>query len=525
MAVGSTALEDNVYPEGLRLALLLSSTFITMFLVALDRLIISTAIPEITDEFHSVTDIGWYGSSYLLTNCAFQLMFGKLYTFFSVKASFLVSVFLFEAGSAICGAAPNSVSLIVGRAIAGLGSAGIISGVWVILVYAVPLHKRPLFQGIFGAIFGISAIIGPVIGGAFTSNVSWRWCFYINLPLGGLAMVCTAILLKVPDRDTTKLPLRDKILQLDLLGTAALLPGIVCLLLALQWGGSTYAWSNPRIITLLTLAAVLLVAFCFIQVFKPSTATVPTRIFCQRSVLSAFWATICIGAHMMLFVYFLPVYFQAIKSVSAIDSGVRLLPMCLPFVISSLATGIATSRVGYYSPFILVGVGLMSVGAGLLTTLEVDTGPGKWIGYQVLYGWGMGMSFQAPNLAAQTVLATRDVPIGTTLISFSQLLGGAIFISVGQNVLNGQLLERLSGIDGFDTGLLAENGATTLIEQLPEAVRGAVLVAYNEALRKVFQVGLVMTVLTIIGAGGLEWRSVRKNVVKKDAEGGRGVIR
>ncbi|KAK3358937.1 putative MFS multidrug transporter [Lasiosphaeria hispida] len=449
-------------------------------------------------------------------------MFGKLYTFFSVKASFLVSVFLFEAGSAICGAAPNSVSLIVGRAIAGLGSAGIISGVWVILVYAVPLHKRPLFQGIFGAIFGISAIIGPVIGGAFTSNVSWRWCFYINLPLGGVAMACTAVLLKVPDRDTTRLPLKDKILQLDLLGTAALLPGIVCLLLSLQWGGSTYAWNNPRIIALLTLAAVLLIAFCLIQVYKPSTATVPPRIFCQRSVLSAFWATICIGAHMMLFVYFLPVYFQAIKSVSAIDSGIRLLPMCLPFVLSSLATGVATSRVGYYSPFILAGVVLMSAGAGLLTTLQVDTGPGRWIGYQVLYGWGMGMAFQAPNLAAQTVLASRDVPIGTTLISFSQLLGGAVFISVGQNVLNGQLLERLSGVDGFDTGLLAENGATTLIEQLPEAVRGVVLVAYNEALRKVFQVGLVMTVLTIIGAGGLEWRSVRKNVVREDVEGKRG---
>lgn len=187
-----------------------------------------------------MTDIGWYGSAYLLTNCAFQLFYGKLYTFFSVKAVFLTAIFLFEAGSAICGAAPNSVAFIVGRAIAGVGSAGIMSGVIVVIVYAVPLHKRPLYQGMFGAVFGLSSIIGPLLGGAFTSKVTWRWCFYINLPFGGVAMVVIAFMLKVPDRDTTRLPLMKKILQLDGLGTAALLPGTICLLLALQWGGLTY---------------------------------------------------------------------------------------------------------------------------------------------------------------------------------------------------------------------------------------------------------------------------------------------
>lgn len=507
--------QDIVYPQGLRLVLLLASILVSMFLVALDRLIIATAIPQITNDFHAVTDIGWYGSAYLLTSCAFQLMFGKLYTFFSVKAVFLVAVFLFEAGSAICGAAPNSVSFIIGRAIAGVGSAGIMSGAIVIIVYAVPLHKRPMYQGLFGAVFGISSILGPLLGGAFTTNVTWRWCFYINLPFGALAMIFIAVLLKVPDRNTTKLPLMEKILQLDLLGTSALLPGTVCLLLALQWGGSEHPWSEGRIIALLTLAGVFLVAFVVVQIYKPDTATVPPRIFTQRSIFAGFWATVCIGAQMMIFAYFLPVWFQAIKGVSAMDSGIHLLPMVLPMVAASIVAGGLTTHIGYYTPIMLVGSIFMAVGAGLLTTFQVDTEDAKWVGYQVLYGWSLGMMFQAPNIAAQTVLPLADVPIGTSLMFFGQLLGGAIFISVGQNVLNNQLVERLSPLPGFNPRLLLENGATTLITKLPEDLKDNVLFEYNEALRKVFQVGLVMTCLCIFGALAMEWKSVKQNKQKK----------
>lgn len=281
---------------------------------------------------------------------------------------------------------------------------------------------------------------------------------------------------------------------------------------------TTTQWNEGRIIALLVLAGVLLITFVVVQIYKPDTATVPPRIFKQRSIMAGAWATLCIGAQMMIFVYFLPIWFQAIKGVNAVDSGIRLLPMLLPMVFASIVTGILVSKVGYYTPPMIFGNCILAVGCGLLTTLQVDSGSGQWIGYQVVYGIGLGCTFQAPNLAAQTVLHNRDVPVGTSLMFFSQLLGGAIFTSVGQNVLNSELIERLSPLPGFDPSLLQSTGATTLIQSLPPSLRDPVLYGYNESLRKVFQVGLIMATLVIFGSLSLEWRSVKKNAPKKGGD-------
>lgn len=466
----------------------------------------------------TVVSFSRYGSAYMLTNCAFQLSFGKLYSFFSVKTVFLTAIALFEIGSAICGAAPSSVAFIIGRAISGVGSAGIMSGAITVIVYAVPLHRRPLFQGLFGAVFGLASVVGPLLGGAFTSKVTWRWCFYINLPFGGVAALFIFFLLTIPDRSTTHLPLKQKLAQLDFLGIFFLLPGIVCLLLALQWGGSKYDWNSGRIIALLVLAGVLVIAFILVQVFRPETATIPPRIFCQRSIIAGFCATFTVGASMMIVVYYLPIWFQAIEGISAVDSGIRLLPLVLSMVVASISSGVLIARVGYYTPFMLFGCVLLSIGAGLLTTLQVNTGEGKWIGYQILYGFGMGCTFQAPNLAAQTVLATKDVPVGTSLMFFSQLLGGAIFTSVGSNVLSNELLKNLANIPGVNAVALVNRGATELLQGLAASLVEPVLVAYNQSLRMVLQVGLVMTCLTVLGALALEWRSVKSKKPHKADE-------
>ncbi|KAK0727862.1 major facilitator superfamily domain-containing protein [Lasiosphaeria miniovina] len=507
MGAPKTTSTEVTYPQGLRLVLIMASVFMSLFLVSLDRLIVSTAIPEITDELHSVTDIGWYGSAFLLTTCAFQLLFGKIYTFFAIKTTLLASILLFELGSAVCGAAPTSAAFILGRAIAGVGSAGVTSGI----VSRFPREPGLSQPGLFGAVFGVSSVLGPLLGGVFTTKVTWRWCFYINLPFGAAAFLFIAALMQEPDRDATRLSLRRRVLNLDLLGIATLLPGIVCLLLALQWGGSEYQWSNGRIMALLVLAGLLLVAFALVQVFKPGTATIPRRVFAQRSIIAGFWSTLTIGGQSTIFIYFLPIWFQAVKRVNAVDSGIRLLPLLLSMVVASICAGVLTARVGYYNPFLIAGAALMAVGAGMLYTLQVDADSARWIGYQVLSGFGFGCAFQGPNLAVQAVLPLEDVPIGTAIMNVGQLLGGAVFLSVGQNVLNAQLLDRLSRLPGFDSSLLGNSGATSIIAKLPEAIQHAVVFEYNESLRRAFLVAVVLAVLTLLGVVLMEWRSVKKD--------------
>lgn len=264
-----------------------------------------------------------------------------------------------------------------------------------------------------------------------------------------------------------------------------------------------------------------------VQFILPKTATIPPRVFKQRSILAGLLSTICIGSQQMIFskstpthpflypptkttVYYLPIWFQAIQGVTALQSGIHLLPLILSLVAASILSGILVHRVGYYTPFLLFGIWFTCVGAGLLTTLQPSTPTAKWIGYQVLYGWGFGLGSQAPNLAAQTVLQKPDVPIGTSLMFFSQLLGGTIFVSVGQNVFENQLRQRLASVSSFDAGGLLDSGATSLVE-LPASIKPAVLVAYNESLRQVFRVGLILTCITILGALAMEWRSVKKN--------------
>ncbi|KAK6218600.1 hypothetical protein QIS74_06480 [Colletotrichum tabaci] len=475
-----------------------------------DRLIITTAIPQITEEFKSVTDIAWYGAAYLLTQCASQLLFGKIYSLFNIKATFLLSLLLFEVGSAVCGAAPSSIVFIVGRAIAGLGGAGMLCGVIAIFVHTIPLHKRPLYQGMFGAVFGVSSVTGPLLGGAFTSKVTWRWCFYINLPLGGVAAVVIFWILKLPARDTTKLDTKTKLKQLDFYGTALIIPATVSLILALQWGGSIYTWNDKRIIVLLVMAGIFFSGFILVQTFLPKTATIPPRIFKQRSIIAGFFSTICMGSQLTIFAYYLPIWFQAIQGVSAVESGVRLLPLVLSMVVAMLSAGALVRRLGYYTPVMIFGVCLMSIGAGLMYTLQVDASSPQWIGYQIVYGLGAGSATQAPNIAAQTVLPKRDVPIGVSLMYFGNFVSSAIFLSVAQNIFNNQLLHRLSPIAGIDPESILDNGVTSLTK-LSTSVRMPVLVAYNEAIRRIFLLALVLVCLSMLGALSLEWRSTKRS--------------
>ncbi|KAK5011772.1 hypothetical protein LTR28_004366 [Elasticomyces elasticus] len=473
--------DDTVYPSGLKLIALMSSFFLGVFMVSLDKLIVSTAIPQITNDFNSTDDIGWYGTAYLLTNAAFQLLFGKLYKFMPIKTTFIASLFLFEVGSALCGAAPNSMAFILGRAIAGVGAGGVMSGVMVVLVYCIPLEARPRMQGLSGAIFGVSLVLGPTLSGAFTSSkATWRWCFYINLPMGAVTMVLVFFLLQIPVRPTSAIPLKEKLKQLNLMGLAALVPGVVALCLALQWGGSTYA------------------------IWKPAQATVPPKIFMQRSIASGFWA---------------------IQGKTAVQSGTYLLPMVLLIVVGFIANGELTTRLGYYVPSLIIGTSLTALGAGFMNTFAVHTPKGKWIGYEILYGFGVGLAGQVPNMAAQTVLPKEDVAIGASLMFFGQTLFAAIFISIGQNVLSKELLSRLPSVPGIDARLIQSTGATDLLRRVPEQYHDLALGAYNGSLRAIFQIGLCLACIQILGAFGMEWLVMKPKFPPKNKKvAGPGIV-
>jgi len=315
----STPAEQNQdhesYPHGPKLWLLIASLCLAVFLVALDQTIIAPALGAITGEFGSVKDIGWYGSAYLLSTTALQPTYGSLYRMFSVKYVYLTAIFIFEVGSLVCALAPTSNAFIVGRAIAGMGTAGLFSGSVVILSYTIALRKRPAYFGLIGAMWGIASVAGPLLGGAFTDHVTWRWCFYVNLPIGGAAMVAIFLFLHInrvdnPDGETWY----GRVLKLDLLGTAMLIPAIISLLLALQWGGTEYAWNSSQIIGLFVGSAAMGAVFVGIQIWKGDKGTLPPRLFKNRNVLCAMAFAFFFGAAFFPLVYYLCEYLPGSSS-------------------------------------------------------------------------------------------------------------------------------------------------------------------------------------------------------------------
>ncbi|ERT00813.1 hypothetical protein HMPREF1624_02046 [Sporothrix schenckii ATCC 58251] len=493
----------------------MAALYLAMFLVSLDRIIIATAIPRITDEFHSINDIGWYGSAYVLSSCATQLLFGRIYAFYKNKVVFLAAIVLFEAGSALCGAAPNSVAFILGRALAGAGSAGVMAGAIVLSIPLVPLDKRPMFQSMLGAIFGVSSAIGPLIGGAFTSNVhlTWRWCFYINLPIGGASIVLILLFLHLPQPPRSHaLPALEKAKRMDPIGTLLFTPAVVCFLLALEWGGTVYAWNSGRVIALFVVSGVLFVAWVASQAWLGSEyATVPGRIIRQRSVMAGFVFSMCNGGVLLSFTYYLAVWFQAIQGVDALQSGIRSLPFVLALVVASIIGGGLTTRFGYYTPFAIACSCLLSIGVGLTTTLQVDSGHSMWIGYQVVAGLGMGFGMQMSSLAAQTVLAPPDVPVGASLMFFGQGLGGSVFLCVTQSIFLQKLFQDLSTVMPAEAARqLVNTGATAIRSAVSASLLPAALVEYNKALTTAYYVPLAVACFGIVPALCFEWKSVKK---------------
>jgi hypothetical protein len=299
-------------------------------------------------------------------------------------------------------------------------------------------------------------------------------------------------------------------MRLDPIGLLFFVPSIICLILALQWGGTTNPWSAPRIIGLLVTFAVTFVAFLVVEFKMPETAMAPPRVILNRSVGGAIFFVFVMAGGMMNAVYFIAIWFQAAQGQSAMQAGVRTIPMVLPLVLFGIITAVVTQKVGYYVPAMLVSPVLAAIASGLLSTLTPHSSASKWIGYQVFYGIGLGMGAQTANLASQTVLSRKDVALGTAMMFFSQQLGGAVFLAVGQNLFSRKLLKQLSGIAGLDAQAIINTGATELRKMVPASEIDTVIGAYSYSLTRVFILAAALSACMILGALCQEWRSIKK---------------
>ncbi|EPE30953.1 MFS general substrate transporter [Glarea lozoyensis ATCC 20868] len=513
----------GLYPSGVRLLLLIIALCLAIFLTSLDMTIVSTAIPQITDEFNGIDSIGWYGSAFFLTLSSFQSAWGKAFKYFPLKSVYLVSILIFEVGSLICALSKNSTTLIVGRAIAGVGGAGIFSGSFTIIAFIAPPEKRGAYTGFVGGSYGVASVVGPLIGGLFTTHVSWRWCFYINLPLGAAVVGIIALFFVTPAASkTVDVPLKEKLLNFDVLGIFVIMASVVCYLLALQKAGITHAWKSAMIIGLLIGFILLFIVFCVIQFVLGERAMVPPRLLKDRTMWGVMAFIFFLASSSWLFVYYVPIYFQVIDGTTAAQSGIRTIPLVLGLTVGTIIAAKSLESFGLYVLYLGLSGVLSVIGAALLYTLDIGTGSPAWIGYQALAGIGYGLGVQTPLIAAQAVMSDEDIASATAMILFAQTLGGSLMISAAQSAFVNTLIKRIiETVPELDPLLVVLTGATEIRQKLPAETIPRVLRAYMDGLKSAYAIGIATAGLMLLLAFACKWHNlVDLNKAKTKAQSG-----
>ncbi|RAO65963.1 uncharacterized protein BHQ10_001975 [Talaromyces amestolkiae] len=486
------AIANTEYPRGFKFVALAGASIIAVFLIALDQTIVGTAIPKITDEFHGLNDISWYAAAYFMTFGSAQTSAGKIYTYFNLKWTFLISMFIFELGSLLCGVAPNSKTLIVGRAVAGLGGAGLSVGGTNIVTLTVAPAKRPMLMGIIGMTYAVAAVLGPLIGGAFTDHVTWRWCFYINLPIGGVAAVSVFFFFYLPAAATPpKVPFTRKLLHIDPVGITLAMGGITCCILALQYGGNSHPWNSGVVIGLLVGFVLIVIALIGWEIWLGEYAMMLPRLWKHRSLsATAPYQFFFMGSYVAL-LYYLPIYFQSILGASAIRSGVDNLPLVLAAAVFALAGGAVVMSTGRPQQVMFVGSMLSTVAVGLIYTLDIGTPTSKWVGYQFFVGCSMASAIMHGLTIAQANVDANDLSAVTANLLFFQTLGGAFSTSAAQSAFVNRLLTTLpKTAPSVNPGQVLITGASDLQTVFPPDVLPGVLQAYMAGIKAAFIVAI-----------------------------------
>jgi EmrB/QacA subfamily drug resistance transporter len=483
-----------------QILVIMSGLMLGMFLASLDQTIVSTALPTIVGDFHRSDLLSWVITAYLLASTASTPLWGKAGDLYGRKRLFQMAIVVFLVGSALCGLSQNMYELIGFRALQGIGGGGLISLVFAIVGDVIPPRQRGRYQGYFGATFGVSSVVGPLIGGFAVDSLSWRYIFYINLPLGIIALIVTNRVLK--------LPVRKRDVKIDWWGALLLVAGVSSVLLATQSGGTDYPWGSWQIVGLFLLGALLIFGFITREHLAPEPI-LPLGLFKMQIFTVSNIVAFVSGVAMFGALAFLPQYLQLVHGVSATESGLLLLPLLVGLLTMSITSGRYISKTGSYRWFPLVGTFLVTVGLILLTRIGAHTSL-TVIGFDVLvFGAGLGLFMQVLTLVVQNSVPMSQMGVATSAVTFFRSMGGAIGASALGAVLTARIGAEfpkyvpkadLTGGGDKVTQLVSSPDALKAIKISNPALHEGIIQAYSHAIDRVFLVAVPVAILSFIAA-------------------------